>query len=297
VQINIFQEESSCSFPLIDFTDSVDKAGLIDQKTIQQFQTHIWDFYRLYGRPFIWREQVSSYNIVVSEIMLQQTQTERVKVKFLQFIDALPSFEALAQASTREVLSLWQGLGYNRRGLALHKIAQKIMDEYTGILPNDPEVLQTFPGIGPATAASICAFAFNRPTVFIETNIRAVFLHLFFKNQSNVSDKALLPLIEQAICHKEPRQWYYALMDYGVMLKKRFKNPSRKSKHHSQQSKFEGSERQIRGQIVRILTQEEGVSFEELCKYIDRDPERIKKNIDALVGEGLVTEVGNFYSL
>ncbi len=128
----------------------------------------------------MWRQTKNPYHIVVSEIMLQQTQTERVKEKFVQFIECLPTFQALADAPVAQVITLWQGLGYNRRALALQKIAQKVVDEYNGILPNDPSVLQTFPGLGPATAASICAFAFNAPTVFIETNIRAVYIYSFF---------------------------------------------------------------------------------------------------------------------
>lgn len=221
--------------------------------TIELFQKTIWDFYATHQRNFRWRFCDDPYAIVVSEIMLQQTQTYRVEPKFEQWMLAFPSFEILAQANLRDVLYIWQGLGYNRRGVALHKIAQIIMEEHRGELPADPLILESFPGIGKATAASICAFAFNMPTIFIETNIRAVFIHSFFKDQQEVSDKQLLPLVEQTIDRSNPREWYYALMDYGVHLKKLHKNPSRRSAHHAKQSRFEGSDRQIRGTIVRLL--------------------------------------------
>lgn len=279
-------------FPLKDFTDYVSNS-LLPEKIVKEFQEHIREFYVFYGRPFDWRETITPYRVVVSEIMLQQTQTERVKKKFDQFIKSCASFQELAEASSREVLTLWQGLGYNRRGLALHMIAKKVVDEYQGVLPQDPDVLVKFPGIGKATASSICAFAFNKPTVFIETNIRAVYIHLFFRDRDNVTDKELMPLIEQTLVHDDARHWYYALMDYGVMLKKRFKNPSRRSKHHVKQAKFEGSERQIRGMILRALTQHEYLSYKDLCSIIARDSQRIKKNLSVLCSESMVKKLSN----
>jgi len=253
-----------------------------------KFQETIWSYYQLYGRSFLWRELHDPYYIVVSEIMLQQTQTQRVINKFEQFIGAFGTFKDLADAPLRDVLGVWQGLGYSRRAIALQKIAQKITYDFNGIVPNDPEILVTFPGIGPATASSICAFAFNRPTVFVETNIRAVYIHFFFPGQDKVHDKELMPLIEQTLARDNSRAWYYALMDYGVMLKKQFKNPSRKSIHHAKQSRFEGSDRQIRGMILRILTDIKHITYQELCTKIDRDTVRIKKALDQLCDEGFI---------
>ncbi len=260
------------------------------------FCQHVWSFYKTCGRSFAWRQTWDPYHIVVSEIMLQQTQTERVKEKYEQFLEALPTFDALAQAPVAQVIALWQGLGYNRRALALHKIAQQVVHEYNGILPQDPLVLQSFPGLGPATAASICAFAFNKPTCFIETNIRAVFIHSFFTGRDTVTDKELLPYIELSVDSNNPREWYYALMDYGVALKKEFKNPSRKSAHHSKQSKFEGSERQIRGMIIRELTQWHTRTLEQLCEQ-PYDAQRIQNNIAALMREGFIMECNEVFML
>jgi len=253
------------------------------QKEYSEFIKNIYDYYQSNRRSFEWREDISPYRVLVSEIMLQQTQTDRVAYKFPQWLSVFPDFETLASASTRDVIAAWSGLGYNRRALALHAAGQRVMQEFGGKLPDAPEVLQTFKGIGPNTAGSICAFAFNKPTIFIETNIRAVYIHHFFSGEEKVHDKQLLPIIEATVDQQNPRDWYYALMDYGVKLKKEHKNPSRKSKHHTVQSKFEGSERQIRGMILRALTEFGRLSFEDLIAVIPREERRIEKNLSDLM--------------
>lgn len=257
--------------------------------TITEFQKIIWQNYAAHGRHFDWRGVDDPYKVFISEVMLQQTQTARVAVKYPEFIIHFPDFATLAQAPLKEVLLKWQGMGYNRRGMYLQRAAQQIMQNHGGVLPNDPELLDALPGIGAATAASICAFAFNRPTIFIETNIRAVFIHYFFHGHEKVHDKELLPLIEAALDFNNPREWYYALMDYGVLLKKTIINPSRKSKHYTKQSKFEGSDRQIRGIILKILTTSSGPIFQEkIISMIGKDPARVIKIIDQLMQENLI---------
>lgn len=269
----------------------------LTEEQVAHFRAHIYDYYHSHKRHFIWREHHGPYNVVISEVMLQQTQTDRVAPKYEQFLAALPNFEALAHASTRDVISLWQGLGYNRRAVWLQKLAQQVVQVHGGILPACVETVDSFPGIGKATASSICAFAFNMPTIFIETNIRTVYIHFFFSQHNEVHDKELLPLVEQTVDLVNPRQWYYALMDYGVMLKKLHKNPSRKSAHYTKQSKFEGSERQIRGMILRALTQYHRLTFGELCEVIAREPQRIERNLSALCGEQLVQSREQYYFL
>ena len=160
---------------------------------LQEFSAKIWNFYRAQGRSFPWRGIEDPYKIMVSEVMLQQTQTYRVIQKYEDFITEFPTIHSLATASLRDVLSLWQGLGYNRRGRFLHESAQSIVEKYNGHLPGDPEILRTLPGIGPATAASITAFAFNKPTIFIETNIRTVFIHFFFPTGTMLPTKSCYP--------------------------------------------------------------------------------------------------------
>lgn len=262
----------------------------MQQMLINDFKKIIWNYYASGGRIFDWRYTDDPYKVFISEVMLQQTQTARVAQKFPQFIAAFPDFESLANASLKEVLLQWQGLGYNRRGMYLQQAAQIIMQQFNGDLPNNPEVLVTLPGIGKATAASICAFAFNNPTIFIETNIRAVFIHFFFQGKDQVHDNEIVPLVQASIDKDHARDWYYALMDYGVMLKKTMINPSRKSKHHAKQSKFEGSDRQIRGMILRILTQSHApISYETLIGLTKKDSARVSRIIDQMIKDKLLS--------
>ena len=263
----------------------------------QQFKELIYDYYKEHGRSFPWRLSWDPYHILISEIMLQQTQTSRVVDKFQQFITTFPTIQSLAHATLRDVLTAWQGLGYNRRGMNLHKTAQIIVAEHQGIVPNDPKVLINFPGIGPNTAGSIVAFAYNKPTVFIETNIRTVFIHHYFKDLIKVHDKQIIPLIEQTVDVNNPRHWYYALMDYGVMLKKKYKNPSRKSVHHTRQTPFEGSDRQIRSTIVRFLTAQKIMHYDEIISLINKNPDRISRILEDLVKDQLLIVINDFYSI
>lgn len=255
---------------------------------ISCFRKVIYDFYAQHGRVLAWRQTTDPYHIVVSEIMLQQTQVERVKYKFNAFIERFPDFTTLAAAPRSQVIEAWQGLGYNRRALALHLAAQRVIEEYQGVLPDDPTILATFKGIGCATAASICAFAFNRPTPFIETNIRAVYLHTFFYQQMGVPDKQLMPLVACTLDTQNPRHWYYALMDYGVALKKAFNNPARQSAHYGKQSRFEGSERQVRGLILKALSTYGALTLQGLSEHTNRESERVERNVNNLCREGFV---------
>jgi A/G-specific adenine glycosylase len=265
---------------------------------ITAFKQFIWHFYEQNKRDFAWRHVDNPYFVLVSEIMLQQTQTQRVITKYEEFIAAFPTFESLAAASLRDVLLVWQGLGYYRRARFLHQLAQTVVNEHGGVLPQDPKILQTLPGIGPNTAGSMCAFAFNQPVVFIETNIRTVFIDSFFYAQESVKDKELLPLIASSVDHDNPREWYYALMDYGVFLKSRKINPSRKSAHYNKQSKFDGSDRQIRAKIVKFITEHENVSHHDVLSMVDGDIARVEKIIDKLVAEDFIKKsVNNMYTI
>lgn len=268
----------------------------LNPEKLASFQNFIWTFYKNEGRKFEWRNVDSPYYVMVSEIMLQQTQTYRVEPKYRAFIDAFPDLESLASASLRDVLVMWQGLGYNRRGKFLHQAAQKIMQEFDGNIPEDPELLVTLPGIGKNTAGSISAFAFNRPTIFIETNIRTVFIHSFFKEQESIHDNLIIPLIGQTVDQDNPREWYYALMDYGVHLKKIVPNPSRRSKHHAVQSKFQGSDRQIRGAIIRALVQRHALSEPELTIICSGDS-RVPAILGQLEQERFIQRIGELFSI
>ena len=264
----------------------------LEPDIIVRFNKTILSYYQRAGRDLAWRRTTDPYLIFVSEIMLQQTQVGRVTVKYPEFIDAFPTFTVLAAAPFHEVLAKWQGLGYNRRAIALHKCAKKVMTTFGGELPQDVELLATLPGIGHATACSIAAFAFNMPVAFIETNIRRVFIHFFFPDRLSVTDREILPLVEQSLDTKNPRIWYWALMDFGSALKKSVPNPNKKSAHYTRQSKFVGSDRQIRGMILRSLVTNPQQDEKELVRSISVSEDRAHKVIDRLAKEGFISRNG-----
>jgi len=244
-------------------------------------------------RDLPWRRTYDPYAIWISEVMLQQTQVSRVDGRWQRWLERFPTVDALAAAAPSDVLEEWQGLGYNRRALSVHRAAQAI-SEAGGVFPQDPKELVKLPGIGPATAAGIRAFAFNLHGVYLETNVRTVFLHELYPQAEGVPDSELVPLVEltcpasvtdaanvadadntanDATVQLTPRSWYYALLDYGAYLKKTIPNPSRRSKSHVKQTRFEGSHRQKRAELLRVLLahkDEGGAVFEtlhqELCQ-------------------------------
>ena len=254
--------------------------------TISSFQKKIYTYYREHKRTLPWRKTTNPYRILVSEVMLQQTQSSRVIPKYKAFLEAFPNAQALAEAPVRDVLSLWQGLGYNRRALLLKRTAEAITTKHKGRFPKTQDELVALPGIGPYTASALIAFAYNTPTVMIETNIRAGFIHFFFPESKKVPDAKLLPLIEKYMDRENPREWYNALMDYGAMLKSKMPNPSRKSAHHVKQSRFEGSLRQVRGAIIRLYTENPKMSQSRLVASLPYKPEVIKIQYKKLKEEG-----------
>ena len=250
------------------------------------FQQHVTAFYEAKGRHDMeWRHTTDPYKIVVSEVMLQQTQVPRVAVIYPKFIERFPDFAALAAAEQADLLAAWQGMGYNRRALNLQKLAGVIVNEYNGTVPQDPAVLATLPGIGPATSCSIAAFAFNRPVVFIETNIRRVFIHYFFDDDKIVDDSELLPLVA-AMLPENSREWYWALMDLGTALKSSVKNPNQRSRHYTKQKTFEGSDRKIRGSVLKKMLEQKRGSPDVFAKEMNEEPARVRGIMEKMAGEG-----------
>ena len=271
--------------------------------TVAGFQSMILDFYRQEGRSFPWRETRDPYAILVSELMLQQTQTERVVPKYLAWLEAFPTAADLAAAPFPQVLAAWSGLGYNRRAGYLQSACRQVVQELGGVFPSTAKELQRLKGVGAYTAGAVAAFAFNRPEVFIETNIRSVYLFLFFSagkiGGQRVADAQLMPLIETTLYRPDPRVWYYALMDYGAALKKSTANPNRQSRHYSRQSRFEGSLRQARGAIVRQLSLggNRPQALEDLAAGAGIDLYRMQGAAESLVSEGMIMQRGNLYCI
>lgn len=264
----------------------------VSAEKIKDFRARIWAHYRRHGRQMPWRETRDPYRILVSEIMLQQTQVERVRAKYEEFLTLFPDVATLDRAPRDRVLAAWQGLGYNRRALALKKTARLLLTEHGGRIPDNPTVLATFPGIGAATAAAICAFAFNAPVVFVETNIRRVFIHEFFPRRDRVADSELLPLIASALDRRRSRQWYQALMDYGSALAARVPNPNLRSRSYRRQSGFEGSDRQVRGALVRALLRNGATTTGVLAQALGVDLKRVRRLLVVLESEGFVQRDG-----
>jgi A/G-specific adenine glycosylase len=264
---------------------------------IRRFRTSVYSYFARHKRILPWRTDYDPYAIFISEVMLQQTQVDRVCAKFPAFIAAFPNFKSLADAPLARIYTHWQGLGYNRRALNCKQAAEIILRDHGGTLPASPEALERLPGIGKATAASICAFAFNKPVVFLETNIRTALFHHFFRDRTMVSDEDLLTIAQATLDQSNPRRWYSALMDYGSMLKKKYGNASRRSTQYKKQSKFQGSRRQVRGAILKALLMRPSLTAIQLADGIDASRETVRSAAALLVSEGLLATNGKRYRI
>lgn len=266
-------------------------------KKEQGFVETVWMHYRKEGRHDLpWRNTKNAYRILISEIMLQQTQVERVTPKYKSFLKKFPSLALLASVPLGNVLREWQGLGYNRRAKMLHECAKIIVRDHRGVFPKTHSELMKLPGIGHYTAGAVIAFAHNEAVPIIETNIRTVFIHHFFHDATDIPDSQIAQVIERTLDTKNPREWYYALMDYGAHLKKTIGNQNTKSRHYIKQSAFNGSDRQIRGAIVRILSEGENTR-KDFHRKLSFDIQRIDEQLERLKEEGMIVLFKQKYSL
>ena len=255
--------------------------------THEQLRSHIWQQGRELYRDMPWRRDTRGYYVLVSELMLQQTQVSRVIPKFEQFIAAFPDESTLANAELADVLKLWQGLGYNRRAKFLLSAARMIATDLGGRFPDTEPDLLRLPGVGKNTAGAILAYTFNQPSIFIETNIRTVLIHHLFADQDEVADVEIRLALEATLDREHPREFYWAMMDYGAHLKAQGIRTNARSKHYKKQSKLEGSVRQVRGQIVAALTQHGAQTEDQLREYLRAD-ERFEPALRGLVKDELV---------
>jgi len=267
-------------------------------KKEREFQAFVLDWYYACGRHDLpWRQDSDPYKILVSELMLQQTQVLRVIPKYQAFIKEYPTVQKLATATLGDVLRLWQGLGYNRRAKFLLQCAQAVVSEHSSVFPTNYDDLLKLPGIGPYTAAAICAFAYNQPVELIETNVRQVYIHHFFKNKTEVTDAEILEKVRRTIPAEQSRDWYAALMDYGTHLKALHGNNTRKVKGYSKQSKFKGSNREVRAAIVRTLTTDSLTKQQLWVELAQYDQSKIQLQLDGLLADQMVVEKEGKYQL
>lgn len=279
--------------PLPSSRHSAASAALPSDDRIAAFTQKVSAEGRRRYRSLPWRHIDDPYAVLVSEVMLQQTQVKRVLNYWNLFLDRFPTIDALAAADTGAVLESWQGLGYNRRALMLKRCAEQCSAEYAGVLPQTYGELLALPGIGPATAAGVRAFAWNLPGVYLETNVRSVFLYEWFADADGpVSDKQLIPLVELTCPAENPRDWYYALLDYGAYLKSQVTNPSRRSAHHTRQSAFVGSRRQKRAELVRIVLENPGISHDDLLAQLNAiESAEGREGVDPALGASILADL------
>lgn len=239
------------------------------------FREEVWKYWRENGRHDLpWRKTRDPYAILASEIMLQQTQVERVIPFYERWLREFPTAAALSRASLEAALRAWNGLGYNRRAKYLHDAAKRIASEHGGRVPREYAILRTLPGAGDYTARAVRVFAYDEPDVLLETNIRAAFIHHFFPHTLKVHDREILVCAQKAAERQDSRTWHWALMDYGTYLKEIHPNPSRRSAHHARQSRFEGSVRQVRGAILRARARNTPID-DVRCHYASRFDEAL----------------------
>lgn len=272
-----------------------------------EFRRVVWRYYRVHGRHDLpWRKTRDPYKILVSEVMLQQTQVDRVVPFYKRFIKQFPTAKRLAAAPLSEVLAAWSGLGYNRRAKLLREAAKGLLEipflSYRTDLVFDAvrlvRELEALPGVGPYTARAVAAFAYNADVVFVETNIRTAIIYHFFpnvgftKSHMNVSDKEIAVILEKALPKGRAREWYSALMDYGAHLKRSGVRVNAQSAQYAKQAKFDGSLRQVRGAIVKALT------AKKLLVSIKKEyPERFEPALAALARDGMIKKKGRGWTI
>jgi len=259
---------------------------------IEEFRDLIWSEGEARYRDMPWRDEPTFYHVLVSEIMLQQTQVTRALVKFAEFMQAFPTIESLAAAPLADVLRVWNGLGYNRRAKFLWQAARQVV---TNGEPQTTKGLEKLSGVGKNTAGAIMNYVYEVATPFIETNIRTVYIHHFFSDSFDIADKEIFTLVESTMDHEYPRQWFWALMDYGSYLKSTSGARLNQSKHYKKQAPLKGSVREVRGQIIRKLTITP-LSENDLREELNAD-ERFDAALEGLMDDGLVQKAGGIYRL
>lgn len=277
-----------------------------NQGELDAFCALVWERGRDLYRDLPWRNTFDPYEVLVSEVMLQQTQVARVQKRWFDWLDVFPTVTSLAEAPLAPVLEAWQGLGYNRRAIALKKAAEQCVRDHGGTIPCDRKELLALPGIGPSTAAGVRVYAYSQPDIYLETNVRTVFIHELFSESEGIADREIVPLVEATCDFDDPRGWYYALLDYGAYLKKTIPNPSRRSAHHTTQSKFIGSRRQKRAWLLREVLANNGAdtryfavnlsTAEEKAGRPALEVEEVAGILDDLAGEGfIIGEDGHWF--
>lgn len=274
-------------------------------KDREDFTALVYRHHRTRGRHTLpWRvfspstkESVRAWHILVSEVMLQQTQVERVLPYYRRFIRKYPSPRTLAEAPLKDVLVLWQGLGYNRRARMLHEAGKVIVKNHQGVMPITYEELRALPGVGDYTASAVRAFAYNKEAVLLETNIRTAITHHFFSKRESVPDSSVREALGLLMPGENVRNWYSALMDYGAHLKASGVRINAKSTHYTKQKPFKGSVRELRGAILKELLARSRTRASLIMLFGKERRDASVIALDALCAEGMIIKKRNIYAL
>lgn len=265
----------------------------LSQKKIRSFRKMIFSWWQGNRRDLPWRRTHDPYRILISEVMLQQTQVSRVLPIYNKFLDEFPDVHTLASASPAHVLKLWKGMGYNRRALYLQKTAMTVSAKYGGKFPADVSLLESLPGIGLYTAAAIAVFAFNKQLAVVDTNVRQIITHFFFDGTKQ--KPAVITLAAYQLLPKgRAWEWHQALMDYGALALK--SQLPRRRKSNSPIVPFLQSKRFFRGRIIDRLREGQVARtayIRELEKVYDKPRAFFQDIIAALVHEGMVSELAD----
>ena len=259
----------------------------IDTKSVKLFQDKVMNWWSKNARELPWRNNPSPYQVFISEVMLQQTQVSRVVPKYLEFLNEFPAIEDLAYANTKQLLTVWSGLGYNRRAIWLKEAATGIVER--GSFPTKVDELRKLKGIGPYTSRSILIFAFNKDLATVDTNIRRIFIALGFAKEDS-SEKELQEIADALLLKGRSSDWHNALMDYGSAV---LTASSTGIEPTSKQPRFNGSTRQVRGRIIRILTQSDSMSIDEITSQFSDEEinsEDLRKILDQLIQDKLIEQ-------
>jgi A/G-specific adenine glycosylase len=269
---------------------------LTDKKIIL-FRLKIFRWWRTHRRDLPWRHTNDPYAIAVSEVMLQQTQVSRVIPKYAEFMKTWPDVYSLAGARQDSVLRIWKGMGYNRRALYLHRMAKDVVGLYDGKFPDKEELLAALPGLGTYTVRAILVFAFRKNTVCVDTNIRKIITHYFFKDKPQ-KPAIIQSLAEQLVPVGKSWEWHQALMDYGALELNQSRITYQVSR--KKQKPFRETNRFFRGRIIDILREgkaEEHSLIDKFSETYGKDKKFTKNIIESLIKDQLAVRSKTTISL
>ena len=227
----------------------------LSKRAIRVFQNRIFSWWARNKRDLPWRHTHDPYTILVSEVMLQQTQVSRVIAKYEEFLYFFPDVYTLSHATAAKVLRVWRGMGYNRRALYLRKAAKMVVEKWKGEFSESERQLSTLPGVGTYTARALLVFAFKKQIWAVDTNIRKIITHFFFKGKPQ-KESVIDDVAQQLVPENKSWEWHQALMDYAALRLRDVKRPFAQGKFSKKLRRsipFRETNRFYRGRIVDRL--------------------------------------------